>query len=524
MEQAIVRKNGLLYSEDLKTVVGVDTDSNLFNGRIPFGAHFIDDEVFTECPYESVSIPDSVEKLGSNLFCDSTELQKVKLPATIMELAPYMFSGCTKLTKITMPNELYGFSEGLFNNCTSLEEIPFRAGIEELPENVFSGCTALKTLVIPNTVKTICSCAAAYCSNLKVLVLPASLEEMAEDAFAGCNAIRNIRIDGSNDRFFVSEEDGCLYERTEEGNRLRLTVSGVEPQDVAFYKENVDDETDDFFSNEDFNEIDETFSPEVKALDESEEGEVGIAEEEKRMIMGEPSMNDETNVNAMLADILGEEKARAESVNSSVTVDDRETQILTQMMDVMSDQSPADDSAKVSDDELAKLFASNELVEQKEPVADINEIDNKTKILIDSVAVSKIIECTPVGEVPVNHELFVIAERTVKDEAGNDTFSAKLEKCSRTFAHVQDFKRIIMLSGLPVDNEEFMQFYYHFIGLKNVVFACEAPNPASLSDYAKTICEQSKISLERNELLTQRKQISIKNDSLIKLVIQDKFD
>ena len=79
MEQ-IVRKNGLLYTPDLHTVLGVDTQSGEFNGRIPFGAHYVDEEVFTECPYEKMDIPDSVMGIGVALFKDSKNLKTVKLP------------------------------------------------------------------------------------------------------------------------------------------------------------------------------------------------------------------------------------------------------------------------------------------------------------------------------------------------------------------------------------------------------------------------------------------------------------
>ena len=32
-----IKKNGLIYSEDLKTLVGIDFENNTFMGRVPFG-------------------------------------------------------------------------------------------------------------------------------------------------------------------------------------------------------------------------------------------------------------------------------------------------------------------------------------------------------------------------------------------------------------------------------------------------------------------------------------------------------
>ena len=46
MSDLYIKKSGLLYSPDGKTVVGVDDTSKEFTGRVPYGAHFIDDEVF----------------------------------------------------------------------------------------------------------------------------------------------------------------------------------------------------------------------------------------------------------------------------------------------------------------------------------------------------------------------------------------------------------------------------------------------------------------------------------------------
>lgn len=469
MAQSYIIKNGLIYTPDGKTVIGVDVQSGEFTGRVPFGVHFIDDEVFSECPYESISLPDSIEKLGNNLFSDSKSLKSIKLPSYIDELPAYMLSGCTSLVKVTMPTQVLGFSEGLFNGCTSLEEIPFRAGVEDIPENFCSGCTGIKSLVVPSGVKRIESCAAAFCTNLKAVVLPATLEYLAEDAFKGCSAIQNVRIEGINPLYYVSEEDGCLYEKSSDGDKLIIAVGPVAQQQVAFFKDNVDDEKDDFFSDEDVNEIDETFSSEVEPLSE--------------------------DAASAATDEIGASAQEMASVTGSV-----------------------------SEAELENLFAKQEETPAEEEEVDNDKIDSKTSILISSAQFSKIIDCTDADKPTAKGDLFVIAEDTVRNADGQEDFSSKLQLCCKNFVHIQNFRRVILLKGLPLSNEEFMQFYYHFISLKHVILACKAKGPSSLSDYAKQICEQSRISLDKEELALQRKRISIKNDNLIKLVIQDIYE
>ena len=81
-----------------------------------------------------------------------------------------------------------------------------------------------------------------------------------------------------------------------------------------------------------------------------------------------------------------------------------------------------------------------------------------------------------------------------------------------------------MLYGLPLDNDEFVQFFKHFIAKKNVILACEAESPATLSDFGKAICDYARISLKKEELIEQRRTVLQKTKTLVKLVIRDKYE
>ena len=536
-----IKKNGLLYSEDGYTVIGVDDTSNEFNGRVPFGAHKIDDDVFSDCPYESISLPDSVTELGNCVFENSKSLEKIKLPSGLTELPPYLFSGCSALTKVNMPNSVSAFPEGLFKDCQSLPEIPFRAGLTLLPESVFEGCKSLKSLVIPNTVKRIESRAVAGCTSLESVVFPAGLEYLAPDAFAGCDAIHNIRIDGESGLFYIGEEDGCLYEAADEGDRIVLKVNGSRGASVSFYKDNADELSAGLSESEEEElEDDDTFSAEIGASDEEADFiqddkttensfvesapepvfDTKSASEEK-----EDSQNMEDNaVDSMLADIMGEEKER-NAVSEEVAVSEKETEILSETMSVMSESSQSTNGVAITDSELEKLFAKNEETEMASHKDDNPDVlDSKAQILTDSVEKSIIIECEPAGDIPDEPELFVIAEKLAKNAEGAEDFSAKLVTCSKSFARIHDFKRIIMLYGLPLDNDEFTQFFKHFIMRKNVMLACEAESPSKLSEYGKKICELARISLNKEDLEEQRHSASLKTKTLVKLVIRDKYE
>jgi len=544
-----VRKNGLVYNSDLHVLLAVDTDSNLFNGRVPFGVHEITDELFSDCPYTSISLPDSVTKLGNCIFENSTRLERIKMPAQITSLPPYLFSGCTALTKVIMPNTVEAFPEGLFYNCSSITEIPFRAGIKSLPENVFAGCTSISSIVIPDTVTSIGANAFGGCTALESVVLPASLETMDPSAFSQCEKLRFIRISDDNLRFFT--ENGNLYEKTADGNRLLIDVKGSgvsgsgssllkndEPDEVnemglwVNIEDEEDDDTDDIFSSEvgateeeaviNEPEIAEPAQPEQIAEPVAEVAEAAEPVAEAAAQKSAPQVSDN-----LLSSIMNQ-NTEAETPSQDVSVSENELESLSNTMEVMnagesfSENARGADDVSVKMDELEKLFASEEPAPEEDPVD--KNFEKNIRILCESVTYSCIETFEPDGKSATLPDLFVIAETLSADAQGKPCASQKLQGCCKKLAHFHDLKRVIYISGLDLENEEFLQFCNNLLHNQNILLACYAPSSASLSDYSKKICALTGISLAKEDILEQRRKASIKNPSLIKLIIQDKMD
>ena len=530
MGESFIKKNGLLYSQDLHTVYGVDSTSSAFSGRVPYGAHEIQEEAFADSTLVSVSLPDSVKKIGAGVFGNCKSLQKVKLPSELKELSPYLFAGCSSLKAITMPTNLQKFSEGLFFSCSSLEEIPFRFEITELPDYICAECTSLVSIVFPEGIKKIGAKAFSNCKKLNSIVLPAGIETISADAFEGCVNLHNIRINGENKIFFINQDDNCLYERTAFGDKLIIKTYPVEQQNVKFYEENLND--DDIISDEEDLEDDDFFSAEIGPGDEelifAESSPTNNQQAEKSNTIAnndeswEDSMENTNEINSVFENIMNEERERAQTTYNDIGVSEKESLVLTEMMDVMKDSpASANDNAKVSTEDLEKLSEANEQSALEMPEVDSTKIDSKTTTLINSVGFSKVYNFEPTDKIPENSELFVIAESTITNENGEQDFSIKLTACCKKIAEIQSLRRVIMISGLPFENEEFLHFYYPFMAKKNVLLACDANSPTTLSEYGRKVCEQSRISLDKEELNNQRKRINIKNDTLIKLVIRD---
>lgn len=210
---------GFNFSADGKTLTGCNFSQLGTNIIVPDGCTEIADKVFAEAPVISVTLPDSVTKIGENLFSSCDTLQQVKLSNTLTELKPFTFAGCSSLKKVTMSDRITSFPAGLFFGCSSLESIPFTS-INSLEVDVFRDCENITSVTIPEGVTEIKTGALSGCKKLSSIVFPQSLEKIADRSLAGLSSLTSMSFSGDNENFFVDENSGCLYEMTDNGSVL----------------------------------------------------------------------------------------------------------------------------------------------------------------------------------------------------------------------------------------------------------------------------------------------------------------
>jgi len=92
---------------------------------------------------KSVTIPDSVTKIGAYAFMNCTSLTKMEFPDSVVSLGLRSFWGCTGLTEITFPKNSQCIDAYTFLGCTSLERITIPVTVNEIRIGAFSGCTGL---------------------------------------------------------------------------------------------------------------------------------------------------------------------------------------------------------------------------------------------------------------------------------------------------------------------------------------------------------------------------------------------
>ena len=130
--------------------------SNLANLDLGNSLVTIGDYAFTESDVSSITIPNSVTKIGKSCFINNTKLEKITIGNGCRELPEEIFSGCSALTSVVLNDGLEKISQKAFANCKSLDSISIPGTVIQIGKTYYSfdngaslpfyNCTALKSV------------------------------------------------------------------------------------------------------------------------------------------------------------------------------------------------------------------------------------------------------------------------------------------------------------------------------------------------------------------------------------------
>ena len=95
---------------------------------------------------KSVTIPATVQTIGSSAFSYCTALEEVNMLANLYVIGDYAFADCHALKAIELSPGLVSVGMGAFYNCKSLTSIDIPEGLGTLGGNAFQDCTNLTTI------------------------------------------------------------------------------------------------------------------------------------------------------------------------------------------------------------------------------------------------------------------------------------------------------------------------------------------------------------------------------------------
>ena len=144
----------------------------------------------------SVVIRSGVTSIGSNAF-NQEVITSVSIPDTVTRIGSYAFYYCQNLTSVTLPDSVTEIGAKAFSQCEALTSINIPAGVTQIPSYAFSDCRALTSITIPAGVTLIDSYAFASCSGLTSAHFRGAPPDIGYNAFQACSKLTIYPADAS---------------------------------------------------------------------------------------------------------------------------------------------------------------------------------------------------------------------------------------------------------------------------------------------------------------------------------------
>ncbi len=102
-----------------------------------------------------VTIPDTVETIGSYAFSKCRSMEKVTLHSGLKRIEKNAFEYCSMLKSIALPDGVTYIGNRCFESCNSLADVTLSSTLVEMGNYPFANCRSLSSLAIPPSVSVI---------------------------------------------------------------------------------------------------------------------------------------------------------------------------------------------------------------------------------------------------------------------------------------------------------------------------------------------------------------------------------
>lgn len=138
---------GLLYSKDMKKLIGCPPALDMAELKISEKAEIIGDYAFTGCyKLKSAVIPENIKQINNSAFVACVALETVELPKSINAVHMDTFFLCEALTDVKFNGDIWAIGSGAFGRCKSLTSFDIPDSVYYMGRNPFeeSGCIEVK--------------------------------------------------------------------------------------------------------------------------------------------------------------------------------------------------------------------------------------------------------------------------------------------------------------------------------------------------------------------------------------------
>ena len=178
----------------------------------------------------TLTIPDSVTKIGEGAFANLSGLKTIIIPGTVKEIGASAFAYNKTLETVIMQDGVEIIGNAAFSNCDNLvnvnmaktikdigvyafmydrkiESIEIKEAVEVIREGAFYDCKSLKTVTLNNKLKEIRSTGFRG-TSFESITLPEGIQKIEINAFEANDQLKDIIIKGENPNYIY--ENGML--------------------------------------------------------------------------------------------------------------------------------------------------------------------------------------------------------------------------------------------------------------------------------------------------------------------------
>ena len=252
LKDAIKDEYGVKYSRDGKKLLKASSSLREKEYVVREGTEVICDGAFRGCDsLQSVTIPNSVTKIGDRAFSACFSLQSVTIPNSVTKIGDGAFLGCNicfficnstyfqnddvclfnkdktaivsrikDCVNYIVPNSVTSIGDGAFSGCKSLQSVTIPNSVTSIGDEAFSDCDSLQSVTIPNSVTSIGYRAFYWCTSLQSVTIPNSVTKIGDGAFYRCYYLQSVTI--PNSVTSIGDEAFFLCTDLDEPSRLRL--------------------------------------------------------------------------------------------------------------------------------------------------------------------------------------------------------------------------------------------------------------------------------------------------------------
>ena len=163
---------------------------------LPESLEVIGSRAFSQCcSLKEIVIPNSVTSIGEDAFCGDVILNSVKLPDSLKEIPNFCFTSCQGLTKIDLPDSLQTIGYGAFMGC-GLRSVDIPDSVTKIKPDAFSCCERLESVKLPEDITELPGLLFMNCISLKSIDIPAKVRKIGHCALYSTPNLANITFRG----------------------------------------------------------------------------------------------------------------------------------------------------------------------------------------------------------------------------------------------------------------------------------------------------------------------------------------